>query len=169
MWGSKPATCYSQGTHNSVSQGRWMPCGETKKIPIWSYWMEVVTGKFQQISRYLYNFQFTLFKQKKWPDIVAWSDSKKCPPHRIVCPLERKPGGGTQMEEKPIRDTVCRRHGKGLDMPCDSYCCGFLGYSVILFLSKIGITSRSLKVALKCLQPTAQYALSWIWLRAKSL
>ena len=28
---SKPATCYSQGTHNSVSQGRWMSCEETKK------------------------------------------------------------------------------------------------------------------------------------------
>ena len=35
-----------------------------KKILIWSYWMELVTGKFQWISRHLYNFQFTLFKQK---------------------------------------------------------------------------------------------------------
>ena len=31
MWDSKLATCYSQGTHNSVSQGRWMSCEETKK------------------------------------------------------------------------------------------------------------------------------------------
>ena len=38
------------------------PVRKQKKIPIWSYWMELVTGKFQRISRHLYNFQFTLFK-----------------------------------------------------------------------------------------------------------
>ena len=31
MQDSKPATCYSQVTHYSVSQGRWMSCEETKK------------------------------------------------------------------------------------------------------------------------------------------
>ena len=35
-----------------------------KKIPIWSYWTELVTGKFQPILRHLYNFQFPSFKQK---------------------------------------------------------------------------------------------------------
>ena len=43
----------------------------------------------------------------------------------------------------------------------------FLGHSVILFLSKIGITG--LKVASYHLQTTVQYASSWIWSRAKSL
>ena len=43
------------------------------------------------------------------------------PPHRIDCPLGRKPGGSTRAEEKPIRDTACWLRGKGLDMPCDSY------------------------------------------------
>ena len=42
-------------------------------------------------------------------------------PHRIDCLLGRKLGGSTQVEEKPLRDTVCRLRGKGLDMPCDSY------------------------------------------------
>ena len=37
-------------------------------------WMERVTGKFQSISRHLYNFQF---QTEKHPDIVAWSDSNK--------------------------------------------------------------------------------------------
>ena len=46
---------------------------------------------------------------------------EECPPHRIDCPLGRKPGGSTRAEEKPIRDTACRLRGKGLDMPCDSY------------------------------------------------
>ena len=40
------------------------PVRKQKKIQIWSYWTELVTWKFQQISRHLYNFQFTLFKQK---------------------------------------------------------------------------------------------------------
>ena len=44
-----------------------------------------------------------------------------CPPHRIDCPLGRKPGGSTRAEEKPIRDTACRLRGKGLDMSCNSY------------------------------------------------
>ena len=46
---------------------------------------------------------------------------EECPPHRIDCPLGRKPGGSTRAEEKPLRDTACRLRGKGLDMPCDSY------------------------------------------------
>ena len=115
MWDSKPAIYNSQGTHNSVSQGRWMSCEETKKILIRSYWMELVTGKFQQISRHLYNFQFTLFKQKS----VRFKE--ECPPHRIDCLQGRKPGGSTRVEENPIRDTACRLRGKGLNMPCDSY------------------------------------------------
>ena len=48
-------------------------------------------------------------------------------PHRIDCLLGRKPGGGTRVEEKPIRDTACRLRGKGLDMPCDS-CWGWLSW-----------------------------------------
>ena len=65
---------------------------------------------------------------------------KECPPHRIDCPLGRKPGGSTRAEEKPMRDTA--------------------RYSVISFLSKLGITGRSLKVAPNRLQTTAQYASS---------
>ena len=47
-------------------------------------------------------------------------------------------------------------------------CRGFIGHSVISFLSKIGITGRSLKVASNRLQTTAQYESSWIWLKARS-
>ena len=120
MWNNKPATCYSQATHNSVSQGRWMSCEETNKIPKWSYWTELVTGKFQRFSRYLYNFQFPLFRKATGHcSMVGFKE--ECPPHRIDCPLGIKPGGSTRAEEKPTRDTACRLQGKGLDMPCDSY------------------------------------------------
>ena len=40
------------------------PVRKQKKIPKWIYWMQLVSGKFKRISRHLYNFQFTLFKQK---------------------------------------------------------------------------------------------------------
>ena len=76
--------------------------------------------------------------------------------YRIDCPLGRKPGGSTRAEEKPLRDTVCRLRGKGLDLPCDSYwgwLSWFYRHSVISFLSKIGITGRSLKVASNRLRP----------------
>ena len=52
-------------------------------------------------------------------------------------------------------------------IPIEVDCWGFLEHSVISFLSKIGITGRSLKVALNRLQTMALYASSWIWLKAK--
>ena len=67
-------------------------------------------------------FPVHIIQTEKRPDIVALSDLKEaCPCHRIDCPLGRKPGGHTRTEEKPIRDTACRLHGKRLYMPCDSY------------------------------------------------
>ena len=52
-------------------------------------------------------------------------------------------------------------------IPIEVGCHGFLGHSVILFLSKIGITGHSLKVASNRLQATEQYASSWIWSKAR--
>ena len=57
---------------------------------------------------------------KKSTKTTVWF-KEECPPHRIDCPLGRKPGGSTQVEEKLLQDTMCRLCGKGLDMPCDSY------------------------------------------------
>ena len=47
-------------------------------------------------------------------------------------------------------------------------CHGFLGQSVISFLSKTGITGRYLKVASNRFQTTAQYASNWIWSKARN-
>ena len=90
---------------------------------------------------------------------------EECSPHRIDCPLGRKPGGGTQAEEKPYETLRADCMEKGWIchvIPIEVGCYGFLGHSVILFLSKIGIIGRSLKVALYRLQTTVQYASSWI-------
>ena len=81
-----------------------------QKIPIWSYLMELVTGKFQRISNGKAAGRCSMIRFKE-----------QCPPHRTDCPLGRKPGGSTRAEEKPIRDTACRLRRKGLDMLCDSY------------------------------------------------
>ena len=47
-------------------------------------------------------------------------------------------------------------------IPIEVGCRGFIGNSVISFLSKIGITGCSLKVASNRLQTAAQYTSSWI-------
>ena len=43
-------------------------------------------------------------------------------------------------------------------IPTEVGCCGFQGHPIISFLTKIGITDRSLKVASNRLHITAQYA-----------
>ena len=48
-------------------------------------------------------------------------------------------------------------------IPIEVGCRDFIGDSVISFLSKIGITGHSLKVASYRFQTAAQYASSWIW------
>ena len=53
-------------------------------------------------------------------------------------------------------------------IPIEVGCRGFIGHSVISFLSKIGITGSSLTVATNRLQTAAQYASSWIWSKARS-
>lgn len=52
-------------------------------------------------------------------------------------------------------------------MPIEIGCRGFLGHSVISFLSKIGITGRWLKSVSHHIQATVQHASSWIWSRSK--
>ena len=98
---------------------------------------------------------------------------EECPPHRIDCPLERKPGGSTRAEEKLLQDTACRLRADRVEkvwichvIPIEVGCRGFLGHIVISFLSKIGITGCSLKVASNRLQTAAQYASSLIWSKA---
>ena len=111
-------------------------------------------------------FPVHVIQTEKWPDIVAWSDSKRSIP--------REENQEETHEWKKNRyETLC---GDSVEkgwichvIPIEVGCHGFLGHSVILFLSKIGITGCSLKVASCRLQTTAQYASSWIWLRAKSL
>ena len=119
MWGSKIATSYSQGIYNSVSQGRWMPCEETK-IPIWNYWMKLViesvsgTWDISSISSSLYSYG----KSTRHCSVVRFKEEYLS--HKIDSPLGRKPEGDVRSEEKLIRDTACRLHRKWLDMSCNS-------------------------------------------------
>ena len=76
MWDSKPATCYSQRTHNSVSQGMWMSCEETKNPN-----MKLLNGasawKVSADLKTSQQFPVHIIKTEKRPDIVTWSESKK--------------------------------------------------------------------------------------------
>ena len=78
-------------------------------------------------------FPVHIIQTEKRPNIVAWSDSKKSVLLiELTVPLGRKPGGSTRAEEKPLRDAACRLRGKGLDMPCDSYCGWFSWFYLTL-------------------------------------
>ena len=113
MCGSKPATCYSQGTRNSVSQRRWMPCEET----INSNMKQLNGASDWKVSADLntsLQFPVYIIQTEKWPEIVAWSDSKKSVLlTELTVPEKKKPIGGRRTEEKQIRDIACRLHGKG--------------------------------------------------------
>ena len=112
-----------------------------------------------------------IFQQFKRPDIVAWSDSKKSD-----LPIELTVSWEENREEAHERKKNCYEtlHADCVEkgwichvIPIEVGCSGFIGHSVISFLSKIGITGHSLKVASNCLQTTARYASSWIWSKAR--
>ena len=167
MWDSKPAICNSQ-----VSQGRWMSCEKTKtsqyEATEQSKWLESFSGS-QDIS----TISSSHYSNRKAAGHCSMVRLKEVCSHRIDCRQGRKPIGSTRAEEKPIRDTACRLRADCVEkgwmcdvIPIKVGCRGFLGHSVISFLSKIGITGHSLKVASNCLQTAAQYASSWIWSKA---
>ena len=117
-------------------------------------------------------FPVYIIQTEKQPDIVAWSDSKKS-----VLLIELTVPWEENWEEAYERKKNCYEtlHADCLEqgwichvIPIEVGCHSFIGHSVISFLSKIGITGRSLKVASNRLQTTAQYASSWIWSKARS-
>ena len=115
-------------------------------------------------------FPVHIIQTEKWPDIVTWSDSKKSVLLReLTVPCEENREEAHE-QKKNQYETLCADWvEKGWIyhvIPIEVGCHGFLGHSVISFLSKIGITCRSLKVASNHLQTTAQYASIWIWSKA---
>ena len=110
-------------------------------------------------------FPVHIIQTEKRPDIVACSDSKKTVPweeNREKAHERKKNRYDTLHADCGEKGWIC------LVIPIEVGCRGFLGHSVISFLSKIGIDGRSLKVASNRLQTTAQYASSWIWSKAIS-
>ena len=116
-------------------------------------------------------FPVHIIQTEKRPDIVAWSNSKKS-----VLLIELTVPWEENQEEAHERmknqyETLCVNCAeKGwicYVIPIEVGCRGFIGHSVISFLSKTGITGRTLKVTSHCLQTMAQYASSWIWSKAK--
>ena len=124
-----------------------------------------------KVSVNLYNFQFILFKTEKQPDIVAWSDSKKSVLFIELTVLWEENREEANKRKKNRYETLhadCVEKGWICHViSIEVGCCGFLGHSVISFLSKIGITGRSWKVTSNHLQTVAQFASSWIWSKAR--
>ena len=110
-------------------------------------------------------------KIEKRPDIVAWSDSKKSVLLiELTVPWEENREEAHERKKNRYETLRADCVEKGWIfhvIPIEVGCRGFIGHSVISFLSKIGITGRSLKVASNRLQTTARYASSWIWSKAR--
>ena len=111
-------------------------------------------------------FPVHIIQTEKRPDIVAWSDSKKSVLLiELTVPWEEN--REKAQERKKNRYVTLRADcvEKGWIchvIPIEVGCRGFIGHSVISFLSKIGTTGCSLKVTSNRLQTTARYASSWI-------
>ena len=117
-------------------------------------------------------FPVHIIQTEKRPDIVAWSDSKK----RVLLiewtvPWEENREEAHERKTNRYETLHADCMGKGWIchvIPIEVGCRGFIGHSVISFLSKIGFTASSLEVASNRLQTAAQYASSWIWSKARS-
>ena len=166
MWGSKPATYYSQGTHNSVSQGSWMLSKETKNSNMKllngaSDWKVSVDLKTSQ------QFPVHIIQTEKWPDIVVWSNSKKSILFiELTVPWEENRKEAHKQKKnwyETLRADCMEKRWICHVIHIEVSSRGFLGHSVISFLSKIGITGCSLKVASYCLQTMVQLGFSQEW------
>ena len=108
-------------------------------------------------------FPVHIISTEKRPNIVAWSDSKKSVILRelTVSWEENQKVAHEQKKNwyKALRADCVEKGWICRVIPNDVGCRGFLGHSVISFLSKIWITGRSLKVASNRLQTAAQYAI----------
>ena len=117
------------------------------------------------------SLQFPVIQTEKRPDIVAWSDSKKSVLLiELTVPWEENREEAHERKKnryETLRADCMKKGWICHVIPIEVGCRGFIGHSVISFLSKIGITGRSLKVASNRLQTTAQYASSWIWSKAR--
>ena len=112
-------------------------------------------------------FPVHIIQTEKRPEIVAWSDSKKSVLLiELTVPWEEHERKKNRYET--LRADCVEKGWICHVIPIEVGCRGFTGHSVISFLSKIGITGRSLKVASNRLQTAAQYASSWIWSKARS-
>ena len=108
-------------------------------------------------------FPVYIIQTEKRPDIVAWSDSKNSVfLIKLTVPWEEN------WEEAHERTDYVEKGWIYDVIPIEVSFRGFIGHSVISFVSKIGITGCSLKVASNRLQTAAQYASSWIWSKARS-
>ena len=101
-------------------------------------------------------FPVHVIQTEKRPDIVAWSDSKKSVLLiELTVPWEENWEEAHEGKKNQYETLHANWVEKGWIchvIPIEVSCHGFLGHSVILFLSKIGIAGHSLKVASNRLQ-----------------
>ena len=95
-------------------------------------------------------FPVHIIQIENLPDIVAWSDSKKSVLIELTVLWEENREEAHEQKKNQFETLHADCVKKGWIchvIPTEVGCSGFLRHSVISFLSKIGITNWSLKVA----------------------
>ena len=101
------------------------------------------------------------------PDIVIWSDSRKCV-HlaELTVPWE---GNFDLANERKRTRASCEDRGWACSViPVEVGCRGFIARSTRSFLSNIGLPTKALRATIKTLQEEAQAASNWIWQSSRS-
>ena len=148
-----------------------MPSGETKK----KFIMKLLNGdsdwKVSVDLKTALQFPEHIIQTDKQPDIVVCSDSKKSVILiELTIPWEQnreEPHERNQNRYETLRADCVEKGWVCHVIPIEESCHSFLGHSVISYLSKVGITDCSWKVASYRLQTTVLYASTCIWSRAK--
>ena len=116
------------------------------------------------------HFPVHIVRTHQRPDIVVWSDAKKCVLIiELTVPWEGNIEAVHEQKSDRYEDLRSDCIEKGWSchvLPIEVGCRGYIAQSVVSFLSKIGISGLSLRRALNELKSTAQQSSNWIWLRA---
>lgn len=106
------------------------------------------------------------------PDIVIWSDSRKCV-HLVELTVPWEGNFDFANERKrtryePLRASCEDRGWACSVIPVEVGCRGFIARSTRSFLSNIGLPKKALRATIKALQEEAEAASNWIWQSSRS-
>ena len=119
------------------------------------------------------HFPSHIVQTRERPDIVVWSENiKRILLVELTVPWEENMEEAFERKKERYENLRAECEEKGWScrvLPIEVGCRGFVGYSTIAYLTKLGLASRTRKTTTVQLQKAAEEASSWIWSRARNL